>query len=62
MMPRPTYYSTKKTDKRSIKKRVLIYAPSGQDAMLASKILTLAHIDNLVTATTAQLVSEMLLG
>ena len=30
--------------------------------MLASKILTLAHIDNLVTATTAQLVSEMLLG
>jgi signal transduction histidine kinase/ActR/RegA family two-component response regulator len=42
--------------------RVLIYAPSGQDAALASKILTLAKVDNLVTATAAELAAQLRLG
>jgi signal transduction histidine kinase/ActR/RegA family two-component response regulator len=45
-----------------MEKRVLIYAPSGQDAVLASKMLTLASVDNLVTPTAAQLASELLIG
>lgn len=45
-----------------MEKRVLIYAPTGQDAMLASKMLTLANVENLVTLTTAQLASELLAG
>jgi signal transduction histidine kinase/ActR/RegA family two-component response regulator len=42
--------------------RVLIYAPSGQDAVLASKMLTLAQVENLVTATAAELAAQLLLG
>jgi signal transduction histidine kinase/CheY-like chemotaxis protein len=42
--------------------RVLIYAPSGQDAVLASKMLTLAQVDNLVTDTAAELAAQLLLG
>jgi response regulator RpfG family c-di-GMP phosphodiesterase len=42
--------------------RVLIYAPSGQDAALASKILTLAKVDNRVTATAAELAAQLRLG
>ena len=42
--------------------RVLIYAPSGQDAVLASKMLTLAKVDNLVTPTAAELAAQLLLG
>ncbi|HEY0063195.1 MAG TPA: histidine kinase dimerization/phospho-acceptor domain-containing protein, partial [Telluria sp.] len=45
-----------------MEKRVLIYAPSGQDAVLASKMLTLAGVDNLVTDTAQQLASELLVG
>jgi len=45
-----------------MEKRVLIYAPTGQDAALASKMLTLAAVDNLVTATAIQLASELLQG
>lgn len=45
-----------------MEKRVLIYAPSGQDAALASKLLTLADVDNLVTDTALQLASELLVG
>ena len=45
-----------------MEKRVLIYAPTGQDAMLASKMLTLANVDNLVADTAAQLASELLVG
>ncbi|QYF92224.1 response regulator [Massilia sp. PAMC28688] len=45
-----------------MEKRVLIYAPTGQDAMLASKMLTLAGVDNLVTGTAAQLAEELLRG
>ncbi|MEJ7808544.1 MAG: hybrid sensor histidine kinase/response regulator, partial [Telluria sp.] len=45
-----------------MEKRVLIYAPSGQDAVLASKMLTLAHVDNLIAATPAQLAAELLVG
>jgi signal transduction histidine kinase/CheY-like chemotaxis protein len=45
-----------------MEKRVLIYAPTGQDAMLASKMLTLANVDNLVTDTAAQLAAELLVG
>ncbi|MBC7684539.1 MAG: response regulator [Bdellovibrionales bacterium] len=45
-----------------MEKRVLIYAPTGQDAALASKMLTLANVENLVTSTAAQLASEMLVG
>ena len=42
--------------------RVLIYAPSGQDAVLASKMLTLAKVDNIVTGTAAELAAQLLLG
>jgi len=45
-----------------MEKRVLIYAPSGQDAVLAAKMLTLANVDNLVTDTSAQLAAELLVG
>ena len=45
-----------------MEKRVLIYAPTGQDAMLASKMLTLAKVENLVAATAAQLAQELLAG
>ena len=45
-----------------MEKRVLIYAPTGQDAALASKMLTLAKVENLITPTAAQLASEMLVG
>ncbi len=45
-----------------MEKRVLIYAPTGQDAALASKMLTLANVENLVTATAAQLAAELLVG
>jgi signal transduction histidine kinase/CheY-like chemotaxis protein len=45
-----------------MEKRILIYAPTGQDAMLASKMLSLANVDNLVTDTAARLASELLVG
>lgn len=45
-----------------MEKRVLIYAPTGQDAVLAAKILTLAGVENLVTDTSLQLASELLVG
>jgi signal transduction histidine kinase/ActR/RegA family two-component response regulator len=45
-----------------MEKRVLIYAPTGQDAVLASKMLTLVDVENLVVATTAELSVEMLRG
>ena len=45
-----------------MEKRVLIYAPTGQDAVLASKMLVLANVDNLVTDTAAQLAAELLRG
>ena len=46
----------------TIENRVLIYAPSGQDAVLASKMLTLAQVDNLVTGSAAELGEQLLLG
>ena len=45
-----------------MEKRVLIYAPSGQDAKLASKMLTLAGVDNLVMASSAQMASALVEG
>jgi signal transduction histidine kinase/ActR/RegA family two-component response regulator len=45
-----------------MEKRVLIYAPTGQDAVLASKMLTLAQVDNLVAETVQQLSEELLIG
>ncbi len=45
-----------------MEKRVLIYAPSGQDAMLASKMLTLAHVENLITESAVQLAAELVHG
>ena len=45
-----------------MEKRVLIYAPTGQDAVLASKMLTLANVDNLVATTAQQLAQELLRG
>jgi signal transduction histidine kinase/ActR/RegA family two-component response regulator len=39
---------------------VLIYAPSGQDAVLASKMLTLAQVDNMVVGTAAELAVQLL--
>ena len=45
-----------------MEKRVLIYAPTGQDAMLASKMLTLSHVANLVTDTAIELAAELLQG
>jgi len=45
-----------------MEKRVLIYAPTGQDALLASKMLTIAAVDNLVAATPALLWEALLQG
>jgi signal transduction histidine kinase/ActR/RegA family two-component response regulator len=45
-----------------MEKRVLIYAPTGQDAILASKMLTLAGVDNLVAESATDLASELLVG
>lgn len=45
-----------------MEKRVLIYAPTGQDAALASKILTMAEVDNLVVATARDLAEQLLVG
>jgi len=45
-----------------VEKRVLIYAPSGQDALLAAKMLTLANVGNLVVHSLAQLSEELLIG
>lgn len=45
-----------------MEKRVLIYAPTGQDAVLASKMLTLAQVGNLVVGTIAELAEQMLVG
>ena len=45
-----------------MEKRVLIYAPTGQDAVLASKMLTLAKVDNLVADSTQHLSEELLRG
>jgi signal transduction histidine kinase/CheY-like chemotaxis protein len=42
--------------------RILIYAPSGQDAVLACKMLTLADVDCLVTPTAAALGQELRRG
>ena len=42
--------------------RVLIYAPSGQDAVLASKMLTLAQVDNIVAGSSAQLSEQLRIG
>lgn len=42
--------------------RVLIYAPSGQDAVLASKMLTLAGVDNLITPSAGELAEQLLRG
>ncbi|MCC6071568.1 response regulator [Massilia sp. GCM10020059] len=45
-----------------MEKRVLIYAPSGQDAALASKILSMAGVDNLIVATANDLAEQLLVG
>ena len=45
-----------------MEKRVLIYAPSGQDATLAAKMLALANVESLVTETATHLASELLVG
>jgi signal transduction histidine kinase len=45
-----------------MEKRLLIYAPSGQDAALACKMLTMAGVDCVVAASVAQLASEMARG
>ena len=45
-----------------MEKRVLIFAPTGQDAALASKMLTLADVDNLVVATANELAEQLLVG
>ncbi|MES3020077.1 MAG: response regulator [Pseudomonadota bacterium] len=42
--------------------RVLIYAPTGRDAVLASKMLTLAHVENMVVKNTTELSEQMLAG
>jgi len=42
--------------------RILIYAPTGQDAALAAKVLALAQIDSRVCATLAELGRELALG
>jgi signal transduction histidine kinase/CheY-like chemotaxis protein len=49
-------------NKPPMENRVLIYAPSGQDAVLASKMLTLAQVDNLVTASAADLAEQLRRG
>lgn len=45
-----------------MEKRVLIYAPTGQDAVLAAKMLAISGVENLVTDTAIQLASELLRG
>ncbi|HEY0489280.1 MAG TPA: response regulator [Telluria sp.] len=45
-----------------MEKRVLIFAPTGQDAALAAKILGMAAVDNLVVATANALAEELLIG
>lgn len=45
-----------------MQKRVLIYAPTGQDAMLASKMLTMAGVENMVAISATQLAEELLRG
>jgi signal transduction histidine kinase len=45
-----------------MEKRVLIYAPSGQDAVLASKMLTLAQVDNVVAESAAELAQQLRRG
>ncbi len=45
-----------------MEKRVLIYAPTGQDAMLASKMLTLAKVENLIATNALHLSEELLRG
>ena len=50
------------TNNQPMEKRVLIYAPFGQDAALASKMLALAKVDNLVTATVQELAQQLQLG
>ena len=45
-----------------MEKRVLIYAPTGQDAVLASKMLSLAHVENLIAPTAVQLSAELQAG
>ena len=42
-----------------MEKRVLIYAPSGQDGALAAKMLSMAGVDCLVVASPAQLGAEL---
>jgi len=42
--------------------RILIYAPTGQDAPLAAKVLAMAQIDGHVCATLAELARELELG
>ena len=46
----------------TMEKRVLIFAPSGQDAALAAKILGMAQVGNLVVATASALSVELLVG
>ena len=45
-----------------MEKRVLIYAPSGQDAQLACKILELAKVECLITESPSELAEQMLVG
>ncbi len=45
-----------------MEKRILIFAPTGQDALLASKMLSIAAVENLVTVSAAQLAEELLKG
>jgi signal transduction histidine kinase/ActR/RegA family two-component response regulator len=42
--------------------RILIYAPTGQDAPLAAKVLAMAQIDSHVCATLAELARQLELG
>jgi signal transduction histidine kinase/ActR/RegA family two-component response regulator len=42
--------------------RILIYAPTGQDAPLAAKVLAMAQIDSHVCATLAELAQQLELG
>src|SRR5471032_2968637 len=45
-----------------MEKRVLIYAPTGQDAPLAARMLAMARIDSTVCATLAELARQLALG
>ncbi|PWF43084.1 hybrid sensor histidine kinase/response regulator [Massilia glaciei] len=42
--------------------RILIYAPTGQDAALASKMLTLSKVDNMVVKNASELSEQLLAG